>query len=419
MKFEEYSISPELKKSLEVQGFKRPTDIQFKSIPPILKGEDVLAIAQTGTGKTAAFAIPVLHILHERKLTQRRPDGIKCVVMVPTRELAIQITEVFEELGRHTKVKTMSLVGGVEQDPQIAQLEKGVDVLVATPGRLFDLVSQGHLRLHRVEILILDEADHMLDLGFIKDIQDLMKHLPRKRQTLFFSATINEKIKKLAYSLVNNAIRIQVSPKDPVAKNIEHAVAFIEMDDKRFFLERVINEHPESKILVFVRTKVRAERVKSALERMSIQSMTIHGDKEQHDRLQVMRQFKEGKTKVLIATDVSARGIDIANVDYVVNYDMPEQAENYVHRVGRTGRGTQKGQAVSFCSPEEKPMLEEIESYLTKPVKVIELSKGDYSATIDFTSDINDNWKALLKDADKAEKERENSKFKPKKKKKK
>jgi ATP-dependent RNA helicase RhlE len=415
MKFEEYNIAQEIKRSLEESGFKRPTDIQFKSIPPILKGEDVLAIAQTGTGKTAAFAIPVLNILHEQKITARRTDGIKCLVMVPTRELAIQITEVFETLGKYTRVKTLSLFGGVEQDPQIADLENGVDVLVSTPGRMFDLVSQGYLKLHRVEILILDEADHMLDLGFIKDIRDVMKHLPKKRQTLFFSATINESIKKLAYSLVREAIRIQISPKDPVAKNINHSVAFVEMDDKRFFLERVINENPESKILVFVRTKVRAERVSKAMERAGIQSITIHGDKEQEDRLQVMKQFKEGKVKVLIATDVSARGIDIANVDYVVNYDLPEQAENYVHRVGRTGRGTQKGNAVSFCSTEEKPILEEIESFLDKPINVLEISKKDYSETIDFTNDATNNWKSLMREAEKKEKEFKEVKKKKKK----
>ena len=408
MKFEEYDISPEIIRSLTELGFKRPTDIQFKSIPPILKNEDVLAIAQTGTGKTAAFAIPVLHKLQDLKKNARRPDGIKCLVMAPTRELAIQITEVFEQLGKYTKVKTFSVFGGVEQAPQISRLETGFDILVATPGRMFDLVSQGHLKLHRVEILILDEADHMLDLGFIKDIQDVMKHLPRNRQTLFFSATINEKIKKLAYSLVHNAIRIQVSPKDPVAKNIDHAVAFVEMDDKRFFLERMINENPESKILVFVRTKVRAERVLKAMERAGIKCQTIHGDKEQHDRLEVMRKFKNGEVKVLVATDVSARGIDIANVDFVINYDLPEQAENYVHRVGRTGRGTQKGHAISFCSTEEKPVLAEIESFLDKPIKVMEISKTDYHATLDFSQDQNYDLKALLREVDDFEKEKKN-----------
>lgn len=402
MKFEDYPIAAEIKRSLDAAGFKKPTDIQFKAIPAVMKGEDVLAIAQTGTGKTAAFAIPVVDKLHRQK-TSSRSEGIKCVVMVPTRELAIQIAEVFGTIARHTKVKTFSVFGGVEQGPQIAKLEKGIDILVSTPGRMFDLVSQGYIKLDRVDTLILDEADHMLDLGFIKDIQDLIKHLPKRRQTLFFSATIDEKIKKLAYSLVRNAIRIQISPKNPVAKNIDHSVAYVAMDDKRFFLERVIKQNENKKILVFVRTKVRAERVYSALERMEIRSMTIHGDKEQADRLVAMNEFKKGNVKVLIATDVSARGIDIPSVDFVINYDLPEQPENYVHRVGRTGRGTQKGIAVSFCSDEEKPLLDQIQEYLDKPVAVVDISAADYAQTIDFTADSANDLKALLKEVEEFE----------------
>ncbi len=401
MRFEDYRIAPEIKQNLAVMGLKRPTDIQFRSIPPILNGEDVLAIAQTGTGKTAAFAIPIVHMLHEQK-SSRRTEGIKCVVMEPTRELALQITEVFDSIGRHTKVKSLCVFGGVEQDPQIAGLEKGIDILVATPGRMFDLVSQGHIHLNRVQMLVLDEADHMLDLGFIKDIQDLIRFLPRKRQTLFFSATINDKIKKLAYSLVKNPIRIQIAPDDPVARNIVHSVAFIEMDDKRFFLTRLIEENPDSKILVFVRTKVRAERISKALERAGIQSLTIHGDKDQHDRLDVMKQFREGAVKILIATDVSARGIDIPDVDQVVNYDLPEVAENYVHRVGRTGRGDKKGLAVSFCSQEEKPVLGEIESFLGKPITVLAIGKTKYKETLITHSDRPDKWKAMMEEIEKA-----------------
>ena len=414
MKFSDYHIAPEIKRSLEKLDFKRPTDIQYRAIPSIMKGEDVLAVAQTGTGKTAAFAIPVISLLNERK-KNNRPDGVKCVVMAPTRELAQQITEVFDSIAHFTAVKTLCLFGGVEQDPQIARLEKGIDIVIATPGRLFDLVSQGHLKLQRVEVLILDEADRMLDLGFLKDIQDLLKHLPRRRQTLFFSATINEKIKKVAYSLINSAaIRIQISPNDPVAKNINHFVAFVEMDDKRFFLERVINEHPESKILVFVRTKVRAERVSNALTRMGIKSQTIHGDKEQSDRLLVMNQFRAGEVKVLIATDISARGIDVANVEYVVNYDLPEQAENYVHRVGRTGRGTQKGNAVSFCSEEEKPILAEIESFLDKPIDRLQISKSEYIETLDFTADTTGDLKALLREIEELHENKKKGKRKKK-----
>jgi ATP-dependent RNA helicase RhlE len=401
MKFLDYNIHEGIKTSISKMGFKKPTDIQYKSIPPILKGEDVLAIAQTGTGKTAAFAIPVLHVLQMRKIAGR-PDGVKCLVMEPTHELAQQVNSVFQELGKHTRVTSFCVHGGVDQDPQIQQLNKGVDVLVATPGRMFDLVSQGKLNLRRVEILILDEADHMLDLGFIKDIRDLMRHLPKHRQTLFFSATISETIKDLAYSLVTNPIRIQISPKDPVAKNIEHAVAFIQMDDKRFFLEQMIKENQEKKILVFVRTKVRAERVKKAMERVGIFADNIHSDKQQDERETTMRSFRSGELKVLIATDVSARGIDIPNVEYVINYDLPETAENYVHRVGRTGRGFQKGQAISFCSEEEKEVLAKIEENLGKPIHRLTISKGDYQMTLDLSEEITDDWKSLMEVAEQA-----------------
>lgn len=400
MKFEEYRIADGIKTSISKLGYKKPTDIQYKSIPAVLKGEDVLAIAQTGTGKTAAFAIPILHILQERKSAKLRPDGVKCLVMAPTHELALQIENVFRTLGKHTRVNTLCIHGGVDQSPQIKQLKKGVDVLVATPGRMFDLVSQGALKLARIEILVLDEADHMLDLGFIKDIRDLMRHLPKRRQTLFFSATINPEIKKLAYSLVTNAIRIQISPKNPVAKNIEHAVAFVEMDHKRFFLENMINNDPDKKMLVFVRTKVRAERVKKALERVNLISDTIHSDKAQSDREQTMKRFRKGELKVLIATDVSARGIDVPNVEYVINYDLPESSENYIHRVGRTGRGREKGQAMSFCSKEERDQLAEIEEALGKRIQRMEISKGEYQLILDTTEDSSDNWKQLMREAE-------------------
>ena len=410
MKFEEYHIFPEIKQGLNELGFKRPTDIQFKAIPNILNGEDVLAIAQTGTGKTAAFAIPIIHLIEKFGVGK----GIQAIVMVPTHELAIQITEVFDKIGKYTNVKTLGIYGGVNQNPQIDQLNQGVDIVVATPGRVFDLVSQGHLKLRHIKILVLDEADLMLDLGFYHDIENLIKFLPGYRQTLFFSATINEKIKKLAYSLVHNAIRIQISPKDPVSKNVTHSVMFVGMDDKRFFLERVVNENTESRILVFVRTKVRAERVFEAMKRVGIKSQTMHGGKDQTSRMEVMNGFKNGEFKLLIATDISARGVDIPNVDYVINYDLPDIPENYVHRVGRTGRGNNKGVAVSFCSPEEKPILEEIEHFMNKQIKVLEVAKADYHETIALTEDVSDNWRKLIADV-----ENEHKTYKGKKKKKK
>lgn len=398
MKFEQYNISPLIKLSLEELGFKKPTDIQYKAIPSILKGDDVLAIAQTGTGKTAAFVIPILHLLMRRS-HHNKFNQVKCLVMVPTRELAIQIAQVFNQIGKHTGLTFLGLVGGVDQLPQIKKLGKGVDVLIATPGRMFDLVSQKHIDLSRVDILVLDEADHMLDLGFIKDIQDVQRLLPPRHQTLFFSATINEKIKDLAYSIVRNPIRIQLSPKDPVSKNVSHSVAHIAMDDKRFFLERFIKEFEGHKILVFVRTKVRAERVAAAMLRVGISSLTMHGDKEQADRMKVLSSFRKGDQNILIATDVSARGIDIPGVDFVINYDLPEHPENYVHRVGRTGRGTSKGRAVSFCSHEEMPLLEAIEQYTGKSIPLMEIDKKDYEATIIFTEDVpNHNWQLLMEE---------------------
>ena len=415
MLFDDYRISEDIKDNLDRLGFRKPTDIQYKSIPAILKGNDLLAIAQTGTGKTAAFAIPVLQLLLPKYGSHVSSD-VRCIVMAPTHELAMQIHEVFSSMAKKTGLSSLCIHGGVDQDPQIERLKRGVPIVIATPGRMFDLVSQGHLKLNNVKILVLDEADHMLDLGFLKDIQDLTRKLPKNRQTLFFSATINDKIKNVAYSLVNNPIRIQISPKDPVAKNINHAVAFIEMDDKRFFLERLVNENPDSKILIFVRTKVRAERVQKAMERVNLDAMTIHSDKDQEERFKVMQSFRDGKTLLLIATDVSARGIDIPDVDFVVNYDMPEKSENYVHRVGRTGRGKNKGQAVSFCSKEEKTILTEIETFLDQEIKVLEIAKSDYKETLDFTPDNETDWQSLLNKAEKDELEYKAKKKKKKKK---
>ena len=383
MKFEKYHISEDLLRNLNDNGFFRTTDIQFKAIPSILNGEDVLAIAQTGTGKTAAFAIPIIHSIHSSKAS-KRVLGIKCLVMVPTRELAEQIGEVFKMLTKHTKVKSFALFGGVEQDAQIKKLQDGIDILIATPGRMFDLISQGYVEINKIETLVLDEADHMLDLGFIEDIESIKRKLTRRHQTLFFSATINPKIKKLAYSQVRStAIRIQISPEDPVSKNVTHFVMFLDMEDKRFFLAEYIKQNAEGKFIIFVRTRVRAERVAKAMARVEIPTLTIHGEKDQSNRAEVMKAFRAGECNILIATDLSARGIDIPDVTHVINYDIPEKPENYVHRIGRTGRGFNKGIAVSFCSQEEKPLLEEIETLLTKKIEVIKVSKTDYKMIVD------------------------------------
>lgn len=399
MKFEDYNFHEKVKKGLTQLGFRRPTDIQYKSIPNILKGEDLLAVAQTGTGKTAAFAIPIIDILYRQKIHQRRDDGVRALVLAPTHELAIQIASVFQKISKYTTIKTLALIGGVDQEPQIKQLNRGIDIVIATPGRMFDLISQGYLKTNRIDVLVLDEADHMLDLGFIKDIKDLMRKLPNRRQTLFFSATINSKIKKVAYHIVRQgAIRIQLSPKNPVAKNVEHAVLFMEMDHKRFFLERVIEENPKAKVLVFVRTKVRAERVLKAMERADIEALTIHGDKDQKDRSQVLRKFREGEVNLLIATDVTARGIDIPDIEIVINYDLPDVAENYVHRVGRTGRGSRKGNAYSFCAESEEPLLDEIQGFLDKDILVLDVDKQEYAEIVSKDRERKGDYKSLIEE---------------------
>lgn len=400
MKFSDYPISPLIKEQLSAMGFNKPTDIQFKSIKHILEGEDVMAVAQTGTGKTAAFAIPIIDRLEGRN--RKGYKGVRCIVMVPTRELAKQISGVFNEIGKRTSVKTFGLYGGVEQEQQIRTLNNGLDVIVTTPGRMFDLISQGHLDISRLEYLVLDEADLMLDLGFMKDIQDVLKHIPKKRQTLFFSATISKKIKSLAYEVVSNAIRIQVSPKNPVAKNIDHAVAFVEMDDKRFFLENILKEYEDKKFIVFARTKVRVERVHAAMERVGVKTEILHGGIEQKDRFAILDRFRSNENNVLVTTDVAARGIDIPTMDYVINYDLPDDPENYVHRCGRTGRGNKRGQALSFCSPAEKVLLEAIEEYTGEEIEQYEISKDDYTDILNDSEDITYNWKKLI---DKANKE--------------
>jgi ATP-dependent RNA helicase RhlE len=403
MHFNDYPVSDVIKRNLEILGLKRPTDIQYKSIPSILKGEDVLAIAQTGTGKTAAFVIPVLHILSSRKRDKVPGRAPRCLVMVPTHELATQVSEVFKSLAKNTGINIAALYGGVDQDTQIAQLRRGVDVLVTTPGRMFDLRAQGYLRLDYVEILILDEADHMLDLGFLGDINDVLKHLPKKRQTLFFSATIDDAIKKTAYTLVYRPIRIQISPKDPVAKNVDHCVLFVAMEEKRFYLERLIKEHHNKKVLVFVRTKVRAERVAKAMARVGIESLVMHGSLDQDNRTKTLDRFKRNLVPVMIATDVSARGVDIPDVAYVINYDLPDKMEQYVHRVGRTGRGDKKGQAIAFCSEEERPLLQEIEAWLGHSIARLEMTNEERIVVVAQSEEMLHDLKHLMQEIEKSE----------------
>ncbi|NBX80796.1 MAG: DEAD/DEAH box helicase [Flavobacteriales bacterium] len=399
MKFKDYNLSQSIVSQLDVLGFKRPTDIQFRAIKHILDGEDVMAVAQTGTGKTAAFVIPMLNRLLVKP--RGKYSGIRALILVPTRELCKQIAKVVDDIGANTHLKVLGLFGGVEQDQQIRELKSGLDVLVATPGRMFDLIAQGFVDISKLEMFVLDEADLMLDLGFNKDIKDVIRKIPKDRQTLFFTATINKKIKSLAYDVVKDAIRIQVSPQNPVSKNVNHAVCLVEMDDKRFFLENLLKEYPDYKFIVFVRTKVRAERVVAAMERVDVKSEALHGGIEQQERFAILDRFRRGENKVLITTDVACRGIDIPNMEYVVNYDLPDNPENYVHRCGRTGRGNATGQAMSFCSKEEEPLLIEIEAYTGEEVERYDISESEYQAILsDTDSDLFKNgdydWQKLM-----------------------
>jgi ATP-dependent RNA helicase RhlE len=398
MKFKDYPISQSIKAQLDVMGFNRPTDIQFRAIKHILKGEDVMAVAQTGTGKTAAFVIPMLN--HFLVKPRGKYAGIRGLILVPTRELANQISKVVAEIALQTHLRVLGLYGGVEQENQIKTLNEGVDVLVTTPGRMFDLISQGFVDVSKLEIFVLDEADLMLDLGFNKDIQDLIRKIPKNRQTLFFTATISKKIKSLAYDVVRDAIRIHVSPQNPVSKNVDHAVASIEMDDKRFFLENILKEYPEKKFIVFARTKVRVERIVAAMARVTVNSEALHGGIEQNDRFAILDRFRSGDNNVLITTDVACRGIDIPDMDYVVNYDLPDNPENYVHRCGRTGRGNKRGQALSFCSKDENLLLDAIESYTGEEVQRFNITADDYKEILSDTELSDYNWKKLMAEND-------------------
>jgi len=379
MKFEKFAIAQEIKDNLIENKFFRTTDIQFKAIPPILNGEDVLAIAQTGSGKTAAFAIPIIHQIHSFK-TSKRSYGVKCLVLVPTRELAQQIGKVFAMLSKNTKANSFAIYGGVEQDRQIQQLAGGVDILIATPGRMFDLIHQQAVDISKVSTLVLDEADHMLDLGFIEDIKSVKQKLTQRHQTLFFSATINPKIKKLAYSQISSkALRIQVSPEKMISKNIKHSLIKVEMDEKRHLLVNILKENPELKVMIFVRTQIRAERVSNHLYKNNITTIVMHGGLDQLERDKNLSDFRKLQAGCLIATDVTARGIDLPLIHLVINYDMPDAAENYVHRIGRTGRGFEKGEAISFCSSDENQKLADIEEFLQSPIPLLKVKKGQFT----------------------------------------
>jgi ATP-dependent RNA helicase RhlE len=369
MTFDEMDLSAPLLQAVRTQGYATPTPIQEQAIPPVLAGRDVLGCAQTGTGKTAAFALPILHRFHATPpRSGRRP--IRALVLAPTRELAGQIAESFTAYGAHTRLRFTVIFGGVNQNPQTRALERGVDVLVATPGRLLDLMGQGFVDLRAVEVFVLDEADRMLDMGFINDIRKVARALPRERQTLLFSATLAPEIRDLAEGLLRDPLTVSVAPVGRTVDLTEQWVCHVDKPDKLDLLVHLLRGPEVGRALVFTRTKHGADKVVRGLERASIEAAAIHGNKSQNNRERALDGFKRGTTKVLVATDIASRGLDIEQLSHVVNYDLPNEPEVYVHRIGRTGRAGCTGSAVSFCDAEERPFLADIERLIQKRIEV-------------------------------------------------
>jgi ATP-dependent RNA helicase RhlE len=363
--FKELDLIPPILDALEETGYKKPTPIQEKTIPIILKGKDLLGCAQTGTGKTAAFAIPIIQKIHT---AVKQSKGIKALILTPTRELAIQIQENIETYSQFTEIKHLVIFGGVSQVPQVEKLKKGVDILVATPGRLLDLMNQNWVKLHELQILVLDEADRMLDMGFVNDVKKIIAKIPSQRQTLFFSATMPKEIMALANSILRNPEKVEVSPVSSTAEIIEQMVFCVETANKRALLAHLLKEKNIKSALVFTRTKHGADKVVKDLLRINVTAEAIHGNKSQNARQRALNNFKDGETRVLVATDIAARGIDIDNLSHVVNYELPNIPETYVHRIGRTGRAGASGIAYSFCDREEQAYLKDIEKLIRKPI---------------------------------------------------
>lgn len=367
MKFTELKLIEPILKSLQEEGYENPTPIQQQSIPNILQGRDLLGTAQTGTGKTAAFAIPILQNLTEKNL---RNPHIKALVLTPTRELAIQIEESFNAYGRHLKLKNMVIFGGVKQGAQEAALKKGVDILIATPGRLLDFIGQGIISLKNLEIFVLDEADRMLDMGFVHDVKRVVKLLPPKRQTLFFSATFPAEIENLADSMLTKPVRVEVAPVSSTAETIQQKVYFVERDDKLDLLTHILQNDIHDSVLVFARTKHGADKIARKLQKSKISAEAIHGNKSQNQRQNALSNFKSGKTRVLVATDIAARGIDIDELKYVVNFELSDVSETYVHRIGRTGRAGAEGKSISFVDGLDLINLKNTEKLIGKKIPV-------------------------------------------------
>ena len=367
MNFDELPLLPQLLTAVKACGYETPTPIQRDTIPTVLAGKDVLGCAQTGTGKTAAFALPIL-----QRLYQERPAGktrnIRALILTPTRELALQIQENFVAYGKSLPLRSCVIFGGVGQQPQVEQLKRGVDILVATPGRLNDLIGQGFISLAKIEIFVLDEADRMLDMGFIHDVKKVIALLPEKRQTLFFSATMPAEVEKLAMSILKDPVSVKVDPVSSTVDTIEQNLYLVDKANKKHLLADLLRRPEVESALVFTRTKHGADRVVRELSREGIQARAIHGDKSQGARQEALAQFKQGKIHVLIATDIAARGIDIAGLSHVFNYDLPHEPESYVHRIGRTGRAGHEGVAVSFCCIDEMKDLKAIEKLIGKQI---------------------------------------------------
>lgn len=362
MSFNQLGLSEALLKAVSKKGYREPSPIQKKAIPLILDRKDVLASAQTGTGKTAGFTLPMLQILSARNMQGKRP--IRSLILTPTRELAAQILENVEEYGIFLDLKATVIFGGVNQNPQISTLKRGVDILIATPGRLLDLESQGFVNLSQVEILVLDEADRMLDMGFLRDIKRVLKLVPQRRQNLLFSATFSKEIKELANGILNNPVLVEATPENTTAEKVTQKAYRIDQERKVDFVIDLISEGRWDQVLIFTRTKHRANRVSEKLEKAGITSAAIHGNKSQAHRTKTLAGFKEGKIRVLVATDIAARGLDIPLLPYVINFELPNIAEDYVHRIGRTARAGASGEAISLVNYDEMDYLKGIEKLL-------------------------------------------------------
>ena len=363
MKFSDLELDDSILKALKEKGYDTPTPVQQKSIPIVLQQKDLLGVAQTGTGKTAAFAIPIIQLL-----ARSNKKGIKGLIVTPTRELAIQIEDNIAFYAKYMNVKHTVIFGGVKQHEQVRKLKKGVDILVATPGRLLDLMDQGYISLNMIDIFVLDEADRMLDMGFINDIKKLLKVLPKKRQSLFFSATMPGNIQKLSREILHKPQKVEVTPESTTAETVQQVVYFTNRTDKRKLLLHLLKNQEIDQVLIFERTKRGADRLSRDLSKKNIRAIAIHGDKAQNQRQRALNDFKKGKLRVLVATDIAARGIDIDKLNYVVNFDVPNIPETYVHRIGRVGRAGETGIAISLCEPEENVFFSDIEKLIKRRV---------------------------------------------------